>query len=378
MDSSPATPSPARAAAEPGAAQRPLVLWVTAVSNVAGVGRHFLDTARAGGVPGHRMVYALPEGPLAVALRETGAAVVTGRFGAREQSAVTAVLSLRSLLRRLRPAIVHTHLPYADVIGCAARRGLRAPDGGSIRLVSTEHCISADPDLLQPSHARALLMARVHHVRLRLTDHLIGVAEYTRREVRRQWSRTVPMTVIRNGVDRMHAPRDRATGLRVLSMARLAHEKRIEDVIAVFAALVAREGDARLTIAGEGPERSELERLVAQLGLDGTVRFAGFIDKEQAFREHDVMVQLSAVENLSYSLLEAVAHGIGVIATDVGGNDEILPAHCIVDVADREAAAAAIIDQGLNRDRRPVLDGTIPTVAEMLERVAGVYREVLG
>lgn len=355
----------------------PLVLWCTAVSSIAGVGRHFLDAARAGGVPSHSVVYVLPEGPLAVELRALGAPVITGRWGAREQSPLVAVREMRRLLRRLRPAIVHTHLPYADVIGCAARRGLRAADGRPMRLISTEHCISEDPDLLQPNHARALVMGRVHGLRLRLTDHLIGVAEYTRREVRRQWSRTVPMTVIRNGVDRMSSPRDSSTGLRVLSMARLAHEKRIEDVIAVFERLVRDEPTARLDIAGIGPERPRLEALVAELGLEESVRFVGFVDKETALREHDVMVQLSAVENLSYSLLESVAHGIGVIATDVGGNREILPDHCIVDVADRDAAARAMRDQGLHRELRPVLTDAIPTVDGMLAAVRDVYDEVL-
>lgn len=359
------------------AENKPLVVWYTAVSNLAGVGRHFLDMAKEGGVPGYRLVIVAPEGKLASMLRDAGMAVVTGPFGAREQNPLVAMWAFRRLLRELRPAIVHTHLPYADIVGAVARRGLKGPHGAPMKLISTEHCIAEDHRLLQPNDVRAAIMLRVHHVRLRFTDHLIGVAAYTEKQVRRQWSRTVPLTVVRNGADRIKVERDNSPGLRVLSMARLEHEKRIDKVIDVWAEVAKRHPEAHLDIAGEGSMRPQLEQYVRDRKLEDRITFIGFVDKEKAYVNHDVMVQLSAVENLSYALLEAVSYGIGVIATDVGGNDEILPPHCIVDIERTVEAAEAIVHQGMHPESRPTLPDHIPTVREMLEGISAVYRKVL-
>lgn len=358
-------------------------LWLVPVAELAGVARHVLD-ATATGIPGWRVVVLCPPGPLAVELRERGVPVIEGAVSPAD-GAATAIRSIRRVLRRLRPEVLHTHLAFADIAGATAAQGLRSGTGARIRAVSTEHGIAGVKGLYQVSSAAARVKAGVHRARLLRTDHVIAVSESTREQVLAQWGSGAPVTVVRNGVDAPGrgptGPTDgaaegssaRTPGLRVLSLARLAPEKRIDLVLGAFALVVAEHPQAALTVAGTGPEESALAAQAARLGIQDAVSFTGHVDAAAALREHDVVVQLSAWENLSYTLLDAVAHGLGVVATDVGGNREIVPAHCLVDAEDAQAVATAIVSQGTHPEARPQPGGTGQSVQSMCAQIARVY-----
>lgn len=348
---------------------RRTALWYSPVADIGGVARHVLDAA-AVGVPGWRLVVLCPEGPLAERLREHGVPVVTGPVGP-EHGARTAIGEVRRVLKRLRPQVLHTHLAFADIAGVAAATGLRSGTGERIRIVSSEHGIAGVRGYYQSSTAQATVKAAVHRARLLRTDRVIAVSASTREQVLAQWGHGAEVTVIRNGVDPVEG--SPMPGLRILSLSRLAREKRIDQLIAAFGQLLTEHPEARLTIAGDGPERATLEAQAAPLGE--AVQFVGVVDASSALAEHDVVVQLSDWENLSYTLLDAVAHGLGVVATDVGGNAEIVPARCLVDAHDAPAVARAIAQQGLQVDQRPE-SGNLTTVQEMTEQIARVYQEV--
>jgi glycosyltransferase involved in cell wall biosynthesis len=101
----------------------------------------------------------------------------------------------------------------------------------------------------------------------------------------------------------------------------------------------------------------------------------GFVDPESAMAQHDVLAMLSVWENCSYSLLDAAGAGLGVVASRVGGNPEILPSACLVEPTDVLEVADALARQGLRPELRPGLTSW-PTVAEMGERIAGVYADL--
>ncbi len=92
----------------------------------------------------------------------------------------------------------------------------------------------------------------------------------------------------------------------------------------------------------------------------------------------DVLVQLSVWENCSYSLLDALVHGVGAVATPVGGNPEILPAAAMVAHDDHAGVARLVADQGLDPAARPTLPAGWPDRAAMCAEVAEVYRAVAG
>lgn len=345
-----------------------IALWVSPVGEVGGVGRHFLDVAHAG-IPGWRVVFLVPDGPLADGLRKAGAAVLTGALG--PQAGLRAsVATLRTAIRRLRPRIVHSHLSYADIVAALATRGT------GVRLLSTEHGI-APGGLYQANAVEARAMARVHQARGALFDRLIAVSESTRDVMRAKWHLRRPLDVIRNGVDRPgDRPRRRAAeGPRLVSLARLSPEKGIDHLLRAFALVLGSRPTARLTIAGTGPLEDELRRQAAELGVAGAVDFPGFVDAGELLGEADVLVQLSAWENCSYTLLDACVAGVGVVATPVGGNPEILPARCLVPGDRPDRVAAAVLEQFEHPERRPGLPAGWPTVGAMVQAIASCYGE---
>lgn len=345
---------------------RPTALWVSPVSSLAGVARHVLDVAQVG-IPGWRMVVSCPSGPLADRLREMDVEVVdlpveTG----------TAVRSLRATIQQLGPDIVHSHLAEADYLATMASVGT------GVKLVSTEHTIPTDRFMYHSNRASAVFMETAHRVRLHRFAHVVAVSQATEREMRHQWHTKVPITVVLNGVDRPATLPPREPGLRLLSLARLSKEKNISATIRAFEHITREHPEATLTVAGTGEEDTSLKTLAHRLGLDDKVSFPGFADPDEAMASHDVIVQPSKSDNCSYTLLDALAFGMGVAASPVGGNPEIIPPRCIAEADDAESLAKVAIRQGLHLDNRPTLTDAIPTVAGMAERISEIYRKVAG
>ena len=348
----------------------PTALWVVPVAALGGVARHVLDVAEVG-VPGHRLVVQCPPGPLADRLRDVGAAVTTAPVGP-EHGIRESVAAVRHLVRTLRPAVTHSHLSWADVTTALATVGTPTA------LVTTEHGIADDDLVYHGTRLRSRVRALAHTARLRRADAVIAVAEATARSVRAKWhpSRATPLTVVRNGVDRRPPGSSRRPGLHVVSIARLAPEKRVDHLLRAFSLLRAEHREARLTVAGTGPEEQALRRLTAHLALDDSVTFAGHVEPAPLLERADVLVQLSVWENCSYSLLDALVHGVGAVATPVGGNPELLPATALVAHDDHPGIARLVAEQGRQPAARPVLPTGWPDRAQMCAEVGEVYRTV--
>ncbi|WP_206481449.1 glycosyltransferase family 4 protein [Micrococcus sp. KRD070] len=357
----------------------PLTLWVVPVANLGGVARHVLDVARVG-LPGLRLAVLCPEGPLAERLREQGAAVFTGDVGP-DAGLAASVRTLRTAVRPLRPAAIHTHLAYADLAAFAAFGPGRARRrAGAPALLSTEHGIAPDDGLYNRA-AAARMKNAAHRARLRGTDLVIAVAQSTADVLRRKWGAGAPLTVVRNGVD-VSAVRAAAAGqrrapgegLRILSLSRLAPEKNLDRLIAALPALRERDPGTRVTLAGAGPLEGQLRAQAEALGVADAVDLPGFVEPWGTMAEHDVLVQLSAWENLSYTLLDAAAAGLPAVARDVGGNGEILPPERLV----HETAPAAIADAVVRAAAEGPGEVRVGDVETMARAVAEATLEVLG
>ncbi len=358
----------------------PLTLWVVPVADLGGVARHVLDVARVG-LPGLRLAVLCPEGPLAARLRGQGSAVFTGDVGP-DAGLAASVRTLRTAVRTLRPAAVHTHLAYADLAAFAAFGPGRARRrAGAPALLSTEHGIAPEDALYNANAAVARAKNLAHRARLRGTDLVIAVAQSTADVLRRKWGAGAPLTVVRNGVDgpavRAAAAGQRRApgeGLRILSLSRLAPEKNLDRLVAALPALLERDPGARLTLAGTGPLAAALRAQAEDLGVADAVDLPGFVEPWGTMAEHDVLVQLSSWENLSYTLLDAAAAGLPAVATDVGGNGEILPPERLV----HETTPAAIADAVM----RAAADGPgevrVGDVETMARATAEATLEVLG
>lgn len=92
-----------------------------------------------------------------------------------------------------------------------------------------------------------------------------------------------------------------------------------------FAELAAQRADVDLLLIGDGPRRNELEQLVQQLGMKDRVKFLGVrSDVADLLQAVDIFTLTSLCEAASLTLLEAMASGLPVVVTDVGGNPEMV------------------------------------------------------
>jgi glycosyltransferase involved in cell wall biosynthesis len=145
--------------------------------------------------------------------------------------------------------------------------------------------------------------------------------------------------------------------LRLLYIGRLAREKGLYETFQGLRLAHELGIDARLVVAGAGPEEQRLRRYAQALGIAGRITFAGPVfgeDKVKLFAGADVMLLPSYSEGLPYALLEAMAAGIPVIATPVGAIPDVV-AHgthgYLVPVRDGKAIAEAIAGLGANREQ---------------------------
>jgi len=227
------------------------------------------------------------------------------------------VRDLRRLLDEENIDLVHCHRHKAALYGTLAVRS----GSGKIPVVVTVHGLKRSRTLLRRLTNRYLL-SRVTKV--------VAVSRAVREDVLRANPFPAPgkVEVIYNGIDISRYPlRSRRGGRRdgflFGSVGRLTPTKGYDLLLAAFAALSIK--DARLVIAGEGPMRERLEGEARRLGLAGRVTFAGFKEDVRSFlMDLDFFVLPSRAEGLSLALLEAMATGVPVIATETGGIPEVL------------------------------------------------------
>jgi glycosyltransferase involved in cell wall biosynthesis len=127
---------------------------------------------------------------------------------------------------------------------------------------------------------------------------------------------------IPNGIDLERFAATRATARAINAppvigtVAALRTEKNLPRLLRAFAALTST---AQLVIAGDGPERAGLEALARSLGLGERVQFTGYIDDPAPlYAGFDVFALSSDTEQMPLSVIEAMASGLPVVATDVG------------------------------------------------------------
>lgn len=165
----------------------------------------------------------------------------------------------------------------------------------------------------------------------------------------------------------------------VIGVGRLVSQKDFTTLIRAFAT-VRQKRPAKLLILGEGPLRSELERLVNDLGLSQDVDMPGFVDNPYAYMaKASVFVLSSAWEGFSNVLIEAMACGVPIVATDCpGASSEILEGGKygkLVPVGNAEAMAKAILETLENPpDTRAARERA---QAFSVERIAEQYLDVL-
>ena len=216
--------------------------------------------------------------------------------------------------RRERVDVVHTHSEGPLLYGVPAARlaGVR-------RLIHTRH---HGPDLGNNSRRAMRAVALVS----RWVDRVVCVADDGARTCLAEGVPADRIVTVWNGIDlaRFAYSGPRANGSAVI-VARLSPEKDHATLLRAWALVATADPDFPLEIAGDGPLMADLKTLAGSLGLGDRVRFLGRVDDVPGLLERSGMLLLSSrLEGISLTLLEAMARGLPVIATRVGGNPEVV------------------------------------------------------
>jgi sugar transferase (PEP-CTERM/EpsH1 system associated) len=234
---------------------------------------------------------------------------------------VSLVPRLVRLMRRERVDVLHTHNVTPWLYGGLAARLAR------VRLCHTEH------SNLFPEQKRLALAERGLAY---LTKVVISDSERVRQHlVERQKLPPDKVVTVVNGIDVEAFGRavDKAAGRRALGLppaglvvgtvGRLVPVKDHLTLLAAFETIAAGRQDVHLVVVGDGPERASLEARVREARLEGRVWLLGRRrDVADLMGLFDVFVLSSVSEGLPLTIIEAMAAGLPVVATDVGGNSQ--------------------------------------------------------
>lgn len=230
-----------------------------------------------------------------------------------------AIAHLRQLIRTLDLDILHTSDIRTNLLALFAVGFARRP-----LLVATAHGWIAN-DL------RRKLMRALDKIVLRRYRTIVLVSRAMQALLPRWWIPRSKLRVIHNAlvIERygreLSRPSQQLDGLRLLNVGRLSPEKGQALLIEAVARLAADIPGLRLAFAGVGPLESELRALAVRRGVADRVEFLGYVDDMPAqYARSHVVVQSSLTEGMPNVILEAGLLGVPVIATQVGGTDEVI------------------------------------------------------
>jgi sugar transferase (PEP-CTERM/EpsH1 system associated) len=271
-------------------------------------------------------------GALAVDIEGCGATVIA--LGQPLGLKLGLIGRLARLFRRVRPDVVHTHDPRSLFYATIAARLARVP-----RVVHTRH--GRDIDVTPRQSAMIRYVSR-------LVDDFVCVSGDVASLSRAQEIAPGRLRTIFNGIDQERFAFSGPTpGGPVIAVARLSPEKDVANLIRAAAIGAQRDPDLLLEVAGDGPCRVALERMVEELGLEERVSFLGVVrDIPGLLARSAIFVLPSRSEGISLTLLEAMAVGLPVVATWVGGTPEVVldgQTGLLVPPSDPTALADAIL-----------------------------------
>ena len=291
--------------------------------------------------------------------------------------------------------LVHVHTPFvAHYAGVREARRRGVPVLATYHTFFEEylhHYVPVLPRPLGRTLARAFTRSQCSAVQA-----LVAPSEPLR-QVLCEYGVDTPVHVIPTGLPADRFSPGNAARFRALAqlpahrplvtyVGRVAHEKNIDFLVRVFERVRQSVPEAMLIIAGEGPAREPLRKLVGQLGLTADVRFVGYLDRDTAlldcYAAASVFAFASRTETQGLVLLEALAQGTPVVSTAELGTKSILAPACGALIAEEreEPFAAAVVQVLRDADLRGLLSAQARTYARgwssasMAARLAELYR----
>lgn len=270
---------------------------------------------------------------------------------------VRAIFRLARLIRRERPAILHTHTAKAGAVGRLA--ALLAGPARPPIVVHTFHGHVLRGYFNVPMTVGFRLLERVL---ARWTTALVAVSPEVRDDlVALGVAPASKFTIVRLGIELEQRVGGDETGLETRRLmgvtptdfvvgwvGRMTAVKRTDDLLHTLRRLVDLGVDAKLCLVGDGPDREPLEQKAHELGVVKRCLFVGYQEEVGRFYDaFDAMLLPSANEGTPVSVIEALASGCPTVATRVGGVPDVVRDGVdgfLVDVGDADAMATRLAE----------------------------------
>lgn len=311
------------------------VLHVITDTNFGGAGRYLLYLVPQPAFEGHDVAVACPDGELQKRLDAAGIRRVPIYSGKDVTHSVKLTRELYEVFRREMPDVVHTHSCLSGRI--AARLA-------GIPVVYTKHNQVRIPDArgITPPPAgfgKRLVNRLINNL---LSDRVIAISEGVQRELVESGVKPSMISTIPNGIDLTpYRPKrygakaaaeeaDPSTpsgkrGPLIGAVARLHRQKALDVFLEAAKLVLASEPSARFIIGGTGPLEDDLKAKIRELRMEPYVKMPGFVYDVPAFLENlDIYVLSSDYEGIGLAIIEAMAAGLPVVATAVGGVPEAI------------------------------------------------------
>ena len=304
------------------------ILYIAISSQTGGVPRHILQALRHAKEYGYKVAVAAPDdGDYYPWFRQQAAGMLKVCL---KTYSLRSLWKLRCYIRKNRIELVHSHGKGAGMYA----RPLKLLCPG-IKVVHTFHGVYVE-------EYGVLLRAIYCQIERRLrhwTDHFICVSQSERKEAMRlRFADRKRTSVICNGVEPEHFQGviiNRNQYLKEFGfphnayligcVARLEQMKGHQYLLSAFAKLIKKHPQCRLLLVGDGPERESIKAQIQEQNLGSFVCLTGFRhDVPQLLKLFDMFVSASLKEGMPYTLIEALAAGTPVTATDVIGNRDVI------------------------------------------------------
>ena len=254
--------------------------------------------------------------------------------------------TFRSLEKKFPFDIINFHQPFSTIGVLSLTGSRRVPYVYTCHSLSFEEYVSRSSSPGNPlkwmlHHLQVSVRRSVEQTVLKKSDQIVVLSEYTREKLERIYGMTPSrVSVIPGGVDleRFRPSSDKAQIRARLNLSQdkfvlftvrnLVPRMGLENLISAFKIVQNGSRDVLLVIGGEGPLKLALKNKVNQCGLENSVQFAGYIPDEDLpsyYQMADLFILPTAeLEGFGLVTVEALASGLPVLATPVGGSKEIL------------------------------------------------------
>ena len=263
------------------------------------------------------------------------------------------IKTVRNLLKKQQIDILHCHGYKADILGLLLSKWQK------MKLVTTTHgWISNDP--------KERFYNWLDKKALKHYDRIITVCDQMRHYLLGMGLPSHKLMTIHNAIDKDDfSNRDCLQGLRgelnldkgtsvIGVIGRLSREKRIELLFSISERIISEVGDVKFLITGDGPYKDNLLQCARDLGIEDRTIFLGHRDDiKRVYKTIDLLVSVSNTEGLPNVILEALACGAPVVATRVGGIEELIEDRVnglLFSPEDTDGITNGIITLLLNRD----------------------------